>query len=190
MPDPILLYRKGHPEIITSSIIKPASSQGLRSHGAAKQLPAGPAPCRNTAKRPPGHAPVARPLPPREVHATRTASPGLPRPAGDHLAGRQGGGCPAGSAGEEEEGGQGGGSAQPCRCCRGGFTGLKYSVATSRASPTHLRDRTAVAQPKAKQLYLQFVLTGTECGFSVCNIHQKPKALQICLAGRVPFSRR
>lgn len=57
-------------------------------------------------------------------------------------------------------------------------------------SPTHLRDRTAVAQPKAKQLYLQFVLTGTECGFSVCNIHQKPKALQICLAGRVPFSRR
>lgn len=65
-----------------------------------------------------------------------------------------------------------------------------HSVATSRASPTHLRDRTAVAQPKAKQLYLQFVLTGTECGFSVCNIHQKPKALQICLAGRVPFSRR
>lgn len=65
-----------------------------------------------------------------------------------------------------------------------------YSVATSRASPTHLRERTAVAQPKAKQLYLQFVLTGTECGFSVCNIHQKPKALQICLAGRVPFSRR
>lgn len=47
-----------------------------------------------------------------------------------------------------------------------------------------------MAQPKAKQLYLQFVLTGTECGFSVCNIHQKPKALQICLAGRVPFSRR
>lgn len=70
------------------------------------------------------------------------------------------------------------------------FPSIKYSVATSWASPTHLRDRTAVAQPKAKQLYLQFVLTGTECGFSVCNIHQKPKALQICLAGRVPFSRR
>lgn len=70
------------------------------------------------------------------------------------------------------------------------FPSIKYSMATSWASPTHLRDRTAVAQPKAKQLYLQFVLTGTECGFSVCNIHQKPKALQICLAGRVPFSRR
>lgn len=95
-----------------------------------------------------------------------------------------------GSAGEEEEWGWGRGSVQLCRCCRDGFMGLKYLVATSQASPTHLRDRTAVAQPEAKRLYLQFVLTGTECGFSVCNIHQKPKALQICLAGRVPFSRR
>ena len=136
----------------------------------------------------PGHAPVARPLLLRGVHAPRTALPGLPRPASDRLAGQQGAGCPAGSAGEEEEGGWG--STQLCRCCRDSFMGLKYSVAASRASPTHLRDRTAVAQPKAKQLYLQFVLTGTECGFSVSNIHQKPKALQICLAGRVPFSRR
>lgn len=44
--------------------------------------------------------------------------------------------------------------------------------------------------PKLRQLDLQVALTGTECGCSVCNIHQKPKALQIFLAGRVPFSRR
>lgn len=82
-----------------------------------------------------------------------------------------------------------GGSVSALRMLPCWFPGITR-WATSRASPTHLRDRTAVAQPKAKQLYLQFVLTGTECGFSVCNIHQKPKALQICLAGRVPFSRR
>lgn len=38
---------------VQSSIIKTASSQGLRSHGAAKQLLTSQAPCRNTAKRPP-----------------------------------------------------------------------------------------------------------------------------------------
>lgn len=87
--------------------------------------------------------------------------------------------------------GWGRGSAQLCRCHRDGFPGSRHSVATSRAfpPPTCGTGRQWLS-PKRSSCTCSFVLTGTECGFSVCNIHQKPKALQICLAGRVPFSRR
>lgn len=70
-------------------------SKSRGSKAAANQS----SPLRKHSQGTPGHAPVTR-----EVRAARTASPGLPRPAGDHLAGGRGGGCPGVHTGEEEEG--------------------------------------------------------------------------------------